>query len=362
MRILERYLFREILQNTLGVTFVLLLIMLSNSLAMVLSRAVQGGFGGKVVLTLLGLTVVQQLVILIPVGIFIGIMLALGRLWHESELTAMQACGFGNAKILKPVLILAFMAAVLLFWFALDLAPHSGQRALAIRSEALRQARFSSLEASKFVAFGGEAGIVFYAESVDQQGVLHNVYAERSDGDALEIWTAQRAIQKGIGEQQQTFQLYDGRLYRGIPGTHEFRIIDFAEGGIPISLPDIAPIGLDVDMRESSALLRSDNIQDHAELQRRISSPLMVIILSLLAIPLSHLKPRQGRYAKVGYFILLYLLYSGLIVVAGNTMVLNPSIAWLGMWWVHAVFLTLAIVLWFFKGRSSKSLFQLRLR
>lgn len=362
MRILERYILREVLQNWLGVTFVLLLILLSNALATVLSHAVQGGFSSKVVLTLLGLTAVQQIVVLIPVGLFMGIMLALGRLWHESELTAMQACGLANTRVLKPVLLLALLAAAVLVWLALELAPQSGQRALALRSSALRQAQFSSLQPGQFVTFGGNAGIVFYAESIDQEGVLHNIYAERSLGEALEIWTAKRAIQQGIGEQRQTFQLYEGQLYRGVPGRGEFRMIDFAEGGIPVSLPDVAAIGPDLDMRDTSTLMHSENLLERAELQRRLSSPLMVLVLSLLAIPLSRLKPRQGRYAKVGYFILLYLIYSGLIVVAGNTMVINPSMAWLGMWWVHAAVLLLAAALWWLSGRTGMLSLRMRQR
>ncbi len=360
MRILERYIFREVLQNWLGVTFVLLLILLSNALATVLGQAVQGAFSGKIVLTLLGLAAVQQFVVLLPVGLFMGIMLALGRLWHESELTAMQSCGLDNRRILKPIVILAIGAAALLLWLSLDQAPKSGHRALDIRSEALRQARFSSLQPGKFVSFGGNAAIVFYAESVDEQGVLHHVYAERREGDELEIWTAKRAVQQGIGEQRQTFQLYEGRLYRGVPGNAQFRMIDFVEAGIPVSLPDVARPGLDLDMRDTLALLRSDNIQERAELQRRLSSPLMAIVLSLLAIPLAALKPRQGRYAKVGYFILIYLLYSGLIVVAGNTMALHPSMAWIGMWWVHGLFLLLAGALWWLRGRMR--LLRLRVR
>ena len=93
MRIIERYIFREVLQSWVGVTLVLLIILLSNQLASVLARAASGGFSSNVVLILLWLTSLQQLVVLIPIGLFLAIMLALGRLYHESELTAMQACG-----------------------------------------------------------------------------------------------------------------------------------------------------------------------------------------------------------------------------------------------------------------------------
>ncbi|MGD9842878.1 MAG: LPS export ABC transporter permease LptF [Steroidobacteraceae bacterium] len=358
MRIIERYIFREVMSNWIGVTLVLLVILLSNSLASALQRAAEGGFGGKVVLTLLWLTSLQQLVVLIPVGLFLAIMLALGRLYHESELTAMQACGLGNRRLLKPVLWLALLAAALLCWLSLQQAPQSAQSALDLRSEAVRQARFSSLQPGKFATFNGSSGIVFYAESVDAQGVLHNIYAERAQGDRLEIWVAKRAIQLGIGEQQQTFVLYEGQRYEGTPGSSEFRIIDFVEGAIPVSLPEVAATGTQLDMRDTVSLLGSDDLQVKAELQRRLAGPLMVLVLAMLAVPLAHLRPRQGRYAKVGYFILAYLFYSGLIVIAGNAMTRGQSPAWLGMWWVHGLGLMVTVLLWHYTG--SRTIFAWR--
>lgn len=346
MRIVQRYIFREVLQAWVAVTLVLLIILLSNQLASVLSRAASGGFSGNVVLVLLWLTSLQQLVVLIPVGLFLAIMLALGRLYHESELTAMQACGLSNRALLKPILLLAIVASGLLAWLAFQVVPQSAQRALDIRSQAIRDARFARLPANKFVSFNGSSRIVFYAEDVDADGVLKNIYAERAVGPKLEIWTAKRAVQRGIGEQQQTFVLYDGQRYEGIPGSNEFRIIKFVEGGIPVSLPDVASASGKRDMRPTAQLLGSADLQDRAEVQQRFSTPLMVLVLAVLAVPLARLRPRQGRYARVGYFILVYLFYSGLLVIAGDAMSRGKTPAWLGMWWVHGLGFVYALLLW----------------
>lgn len=351
MPIIQRYIFREVLQAWLAVTLVLLIILLSNQLATVLSRAAAGGFTGNVVLTLLWLSSVQQLVVLIPVGLFLAIMLALGRLYHESELTAMQACGLSAAALLRPIMILAVIAASVLFWLAFAAVPQTAQRAMDVRGQALREARFARLEPGKFRSFGGNNNIVFYAESVDDQEVLHNVYAERALGDKLEIWTAKRAVQSGIGEQQQTFVLYDGERYEGVPGSAEFRIIQFAEGGIPIGLPDVATNSRDRDTQPTAALLKSPDIKDLAELQRRLSTPLMAVLLAVIGVPLARLRPRQGRYARVGYFILGYLIYSGLLVIAADAMVRGRVPSWLGLWWVHGAALAYASWLWWRSGR-----------
>jgi lipopolysaccharide export system permease protein len=358
MRIVQRYIFREVLQAWVAVTLVLLVILLSNQLASVLSRAASGGFSGTVVLVLLWLTSLQQLVVLIPVGLFLAIMLALGRLYHESELTAMQSCGLGNSALLKPIMILAVVAAIVLSWLAFQVVPQSARQALEIRSQAIRDARFARLPANKFVTFNGSSKMVFYAEDIDEQGVLKNIYAERAIGPKLEIWTAKRAVQRGIGDQQQTFVLYDGQRYEGIPGSSEFRIIKFGEGGIPLSLPDVESAGGKREMLSTSQLLNSTDPRDQAEFQQRVSTPVMVLVLALLAVPLAKLRPRQGRYARVGLFILLYLLYSGLLVIAGDSMSRGKTPVWLGMWWVHGVVLLYALFEWWRVGSLRLSLRQ----
>lgn len=346
MRIIERYIFREVLQSWIGVTLVLLIILLSNQLATVLARAASGGFSSNVVLVLLWLTSLEQMVVLVPIGLFLAIMLALGRLYHESELTAMQACGLGNRALLRPVMMLAVIAAGLLAWLAFQVVPQSAQRALDIRSQALREARFARLEPGKFRSFNGNSDTVFYAESVDDQEVLHNIYAERAVGQKLEIWTAKRAVQRGVGDQQQTFVLYDGQRYEGVPGSNEFRIIEFAEGGIPITLPEVVADTTKREMRPTLQLLESTDVRDQAELHQRLSTPVMVLILAVLAVPLARLKPRQGRYARVGYFILVYLFYKGVLVLAGESLGRGQVPVWLGMWWVHGIAFSVALLAW----------------
>jgi lipopolysaccharide export system permease protein len=82
---LDRYLLREVAQTFVAVTVVLLMVLLSNQLARVLGQAAQGGFPASAVARLIGLTTLQQLPLLVPIGLFLGIVLALGRLYHESE-------------------------------------------------------------------------------------------------------------------------------------------------------------------------------------------------------------------------------------------------------------------------------------
>ena len=131
---LDRYLLREAAVTFTAVTGVLLVILLSNQLARILGQAAQAELSGRIVLALVGLTTLQQLTILLPVGLFLGIVLALGRLYHESEMTAVGACGIGPLSIYRPVVLLAVMVAW--FWPCCPSAScPAGARAQQIRIE-----------------------------------------------------------------------------------------------------------------------------------------------------------------------------------------------------------------------------------
>ena len=349
MRTLDRYIFREVAVTCIAVTFVLLVILLSNQLARVLSQAAANDFPREVVFTLIGLTSVGYLTVVVPVGFFLAIMLGLGRLYHESEMAAIQSCGVGPGGLFRPIGVLGLAVAALLVWLSFWAIPGAAARAQQIRVEALRDAQFGALAPGRFRTFGG-GNIVFYAERVDDNRILHNVnvFVDRTDEPGkegtMEIWAATRAEQRGAGQAEQTFILYDGRRYEGVPGSGEFRVIQFAEGGIPIRLGELSNAKSKAELKLTRDLLKSSDPADAAELQARISSPILALVLMVLAVPLARLRPRQGRFGRIGIAILAYFLYS-LVLDAARTWVESALVpVFVGIWWVHA--LALCVGLW----------------
>ncbi|HEY6643440.1 LPS export ABC transporter permease LptF [Povalibacter sp.] len=347
--------FREVAVSWLAVTVVLLAILLANQLARVLSQAAANDFPRDVVFALIGLTTTGNLSIIMPIGFFLAIMLALGRLYHESEMAAIQACGVGPAGLFRPITILGVFIMALLAWLSFSAIPAASARAQAIRAEALRDAQFGLLEPGRFRTFDG-GNIVFYAERVDSNGILYNVnvFIERpaktdqaveaatQAPSKWEIWTATRAEQRGAGQAEQTFVLYDGERYEGVPGEGGFRIIKFSEGGIPIRLGDPGSRTAKADMKSTADLLASSDLDDVAELQWRIATPVSALVLMALAVPLARLRPRQGRFGKMGIAILVYFIYQQSLVAARTWLESGVMPQFLGLWWVHAIALVVA--------------------
>ncbi|HJS22596.1 MAG TPA: LPS export ABC transporter permease LptF [Steroidobacteraceae bacterium] len=343
-RILDRYILREVTLSWLAVTGVLLVILLSNQLARVLERAAENRFPRDVVLALIGYTSLENLTILIPVGLLLAIVLAFGRLYHESEMAAVHACGVGVARLYVPVLSLTVVLTGLLVWLALVMSPHAAERVQELRGEALRDAQFGNLEPGRFRTVGG-TGVVFYAAAVDRDGTLRDVFVKRNEGPRIEIAVA-RLARHHVGENGllHTLVLEQGRRYEGIPGSRAFRVTEFAEHGIPVRLPEVVGGASDVELKPTSALFASSDLEDRAELQWRLSIPLMAVVLTLLAVPLARLRPRQGRYARIGLAILLYFLYSNLLAAAKVWVARGVVPEALGLWWVHAALVALALL------------------
>lgn len=345
-KILGRYILREVVTAWLVVTSVLLVILLANQVAGVLERAAVNQYPQGVVLQLIALGALQNLSLLVPFGLLLGVVLAFGRLYHDTEMAAALACGIGPANIYIPVGILAVVVTAGLAWLTLGLAPDATHRALSLRNAALRAGQFAPIAAGKFRAFGA-ANAVMYAQNVNKDGTLGNVFVERNRGPIVEVAVAQRARHSVSPDGSiHTITLYDGERYEGAPGSPEFRIMRFVEYTIPVQVPAVSDVVKNLEAQPSRALLESSDPEKRAELHWRVAMPVSCIVLTLLAVPLSRLRPRQGRYARVWVALVIYFLYQNLINIGKVWLARGsvPEIA--GLWWTHAavVLLTLAVI------------------
>ncbi|MFO1466448.1 MAG: LPS export ABC transporter permease LptF [Steroidobacteraceae bacterium] len=342
---IERYVLREVAQSWLAVTGILVAIILSNQLSRVLGQATENQYGRHVVAELIMLGSVMNLSIVVPVGLLLAIVLSLGRLYHDSEIAALQACGYGPVQMLKPLLAFAAVISLGLAWLSFVQVPLADLHAQALKASAIRNAQFGSLDAGRFRTFSkGDA--VFYAESVDHRGVLHNVFVQRDVHGTMELALAETATYTaGPTDATHLVTLFNGHRYEGVPGRADFRVIEFREHGIPVVAPASASRKVDPDTKPTRDLLGSRAPEDIAQLQSRISTPLMALVLTLIAVPLSRLRPRQGRYGRVGFAILVYFVYSNLLTAAKVWVEKGELSPLVGVWWVHLLALGLGLFL-----------------
>lgn len=343
-RILDRYIFREISATWFGVTMVLLLILLTNQFARVLGDVAKGKLPKDAAFEVIALSAAQYLTVLVPIGLFLSVMLALGRLYRDSEMPAMMACRVGPAGIYRPLLWLLLPLALAVGWLSISGAPQALTAIDRIGAEARREADLGSIEPGRFTVFGPDQAVV-YGERVTADGVMEGVFMQRqSDDGRVEVVIAERGEQlDSDDENTRLLVLHNGRRYEGIPGTTEFRVVEFAEHGIPYRLPSLEASEPRPRAMRFAELLGSRDLDHIAEMQWRIGIPISTVLLALLAVPLSKSRPRAGRYGRLAIGLLVFIIYLNMLSAAKawiEQAVVSPS---LGLWWVHGFVLLMTL-------------------
>ncbi|MBT8086930.1 MAG: LPS export ABC transporter permease LptF [Woeseiaceae bacterium] len=359
IRILDRYIFREIAMTWLGVTMVLLVILLTNQFARVLGDVAKGKLPKDAAFDVIGLSAAQYLTVLVPIGLFLSIMLALGRLYRDSEMPAMMACRVGPSGIYRPLLALLLPLALAVAWLAIDGAPKALTAVERIGAEARREADLGSIEPGRFTVFGPEQAVV-YGESITPEGEMEGVFMQRMvDGDQVEVVIARRGEQVDSEDPNtRLLVLHDGRRYEGVPGTSRFRVVEFAEHGIPYQLPSLETPDPRPRAMTFSALLRSDDLEHIAELQWRIGIPLSTIVLAFLAVPLSKSRPREGRYGRLAIGLLVFIIYLNMMSAAQSWIEQGAISPRVGLWWVHGAMALLGVVLLAYQNGWHRRVFR----
>ncbi len=343
--ILQRYLLREAASAWLAVTLVLLSIMLATRFARYLAVAASGKLPKELLLEVVALSSLQYLMILIPVSLLLAVMLSLGRLYKDQEMAAMTACGAGSGTFYRPFLWLAGVLALLGAALAFVIGPWAGRRADYLVEDARWLVQFNPFEPGQFKDIGhGRRHGVFYTDRVSKTGEeLGLVFAEIQDGDATSVVTAREGHQQMGSGGERLVELRDGFRYVGEPGRPDYDVIGFGSFKTRVQPPEFIYSTDERKLKATTDLLASGDPGDRAEFHWRLAVPISVFLLAVMAVPMSHLAPRQGRYAKLVYGIVLYLVYSNLLGLGqawiAKSMVPTP----VGLWWAHALAAGLAL-------------------
>jgi lipopolysaccharide export system permease protein len=348
--LLNRYLLRETLQTWLVVTLVLLLILMTNQFAAVLGDAAANKLPRGSILMVIGLTTVQYLTILVPVGFFLAVMLSLARLYHDSEMAAMMACGVGPAQVYRPLLALGLVLAIAVAWLALVVAPGAVRQVQSLAEAAKREASLGLLEPGRFVSFGDTRAVIYF-ESLTPDQRLRNVFVQRRVGDVIEVVLAEEARQQNSSDDGSRVLIFtNGRRYEGRPGDARFRVLEFAEHGIPFALPPPNAASRDPAGRNTLDLLASEDPADRSELHWRLGVPLTLLVLVIVAVPLAKTEPRRGRFSGLASAVLVYVIYANLLAAGRGWLERGQLPAAAGLWWVHGAFLLVAALMLAYQG------------
>jgi lipopolysaccharide export system permease protein len=348
--IVFRYLSREVLLTLSAVSAVLLVIIMSGRFIKYLAQAAAGLLDPGSLFLIMGFRLPGFLQLILPLGLFLGILLAYGRLYLESEMTVLSATGMSQQRLLAMTMFPATLVALVVAWLSLSLAPQGANQFQLLLNKQDALTEFDTLEPGRFQALRDGTRVTYTEKLSDDRinlgGVFisqKNVSADEKKDRGISVLVAENGRQEIRADGNRYLILENGYRYDGNPGQADYRAIKYEEYGVLLPKPDVSDEVTDRDAMPTGSLLGSDDIRSRTELQWRLSLPLLVFIVTLMAVPLSRVNPRQGRFLKLLPAILLYMAYLTILIAARGALEKGKIPPTLGLWWVHAIFLVIGL-------------------
>lgn len=286
--------------------------------------------------------------LILPISFFLALMLAYGRLYVDSEMTVLQACGMSTARLIEITLALSVFVMIATAVTTMWLKPAGESRVEKIYTGQQNMTEFDTLVPGRFQKIRSGRRVT-YTERVDDKGNLVNLFMNeyknsRFSGPKEVITVDAKKGNAYVDPDGNRFLvLRDGTRYSGKPGSLDYRVVKYEEYGQLVARGDAKLRNSWNSAVPTRELLENATPANVAELNWRISIILIVPIIAIMAIPLSRVNPRQGRFTRLVPGMLLCFIYVISLSAARSAMEKGQIPAWAGLYWVHGVFV---VIIW----------------
>ena len=345
--IFQRSLVREFSLIAISVVGVLLAILLTNLLIRTLGRAASGEVVPEAVFGLIAFGVLTQLPILLGIGVFVAVLLALTRSYRDSEMTVWFTSGISLTSWVKPVIQFTVPVVVICALLSLVLSPWAIANGAQYQHLLENRDDVSNVPLGVFVE-QKTADRVFFIDNLSHgEDVVNNVFVQSTQNGKLGVIVAKRGHIEVAPNGDKFIVLLDGRRYEGTPGALDYRTVDFERYAIRVEPKELKPeIPRTPGMTTVDLIL--DPTPEHlAELHWRIALPIAVLVMALFAIPLSFVNPRSGRAYNLALAILVYFLYYNLLSIFQAWTRTGRVPVIVGLWPVHLAMVAILVLLFY---------------
>ena len=215
MKIIDRYITRELL-----IPFTILIVILTGlfssfSSARFLAEAVTESLGIAAMLKLVMLKTLIALEVLVPIALYIAVIIGLGRMNKDQEINVLRSIGISERRIIFAVLIVAIPVGIISGALSMFVRPWAYEENYILNAQAEAELNTDRFQAGRF--YGSEkSGRVVYIDSKDKSGKqMRNIFHYVSKENGSEILVAKEGMQKKpVRGQRPQIHLFDGHLYK----------------------------------------------------------------------------------------------------------------------------------------------------
>ena len=358
--IISRYFAKEVYGTVFSVTLILVLVFLVNQTIRFLSQAATGHLASSAVLNLILLELPYLLGLLLPLGLYLGVLITYSRFYADQEMTVLFAAGMSRWQLLRITLWVSSLIFVVVCVLMFSLNPFLAQKKNAILVSTASKNLVAALVPGMFKITQGGQRVIYVGSVTRDHKTAENLFvadapADLENGQPLgwTITSASSGSQRREGKDNNLFIVAkDGYRYQGVPGKKNFEVTQYKQYGV--ELPDEDDnLSQDSDAIPSQQLISNPakQLKYATELQWRMALPISALLLAILAQLLSRVATRQGRFQQLIPAILIYVVYANMMFVGRSWMSHGKTPEWLGLWWIHGLLLLFIIFLGFKQRR-----------
>lgn len=327
---------------------VLLAVTVALFLAELLGQVADGEAASATVFTLLLLRLPEAALMVGPLALMLGVLMALAQQVQSGELGVMRASGLAPGRLLLPVGLIAMIWAAALAAIAGWVAPWAARETGDLADRMAEEIVLAGIRPGQFQPIGPDGLSIYVGRADARTAALERIFIHFPGPEGTDIVSARRGeLSTDPASGGRLLTLYDGFHLQhsdsrtGLP----LRRIEFARNEIEVPLPSTSPRADDPGQHSLAALLAMNGPAAQRELQWRIAPALVSLLLALLVVPVSVGSPRGGSFGVVVPALVFYLVYSNAI----NLVLFRTSAdGWVGVWILHAVMMAAVLggLLW----------------
>ena len=351
MKILDKYLLKEILESSLSVLAIFMIILSSNTMLRLIEEASVGTFPTYLLFPIIFVKITQYSIYIIPISLFFGIIISLGRLYNSTEMAVIASSGLSQVDIARSINKVIVITCIIVGFFSLYLTPAATEYRYKLEHRLNSEEKIEEIKPGRFTSSqNGKA--TFFVDNVNDNK-LNKIFFNSISAATTTVENSKTATYHTDSESRRYIILKDGVITELLaPYKSNTRITKYLEHGVQLGQDLPIYTNNKYDAMGTIQLLSVDEIEASAELQSRFMLPIATLILGFAAIPLSYSSPRKGRYNKIFFGALIYFSYFIMMSITEKMFLLKVVPIYLGLWWIH--FLVILALYYIYKTDYKK--------
>ena len=351
--ILRRYMTQQVAANTAIVLLFLMALMLGGRLIRYFGIAAEGRLDVGLLFAIIGYNIPTFLELILPLSFFIALMLVLGRMYVEQEMSVLFASGISRGRLTR--LMIPLITGLFVFQMGISLWAKPWGLS---NSEHIWQTQSlgSLLDLVRPKTFISSGNYHLYVDEFDKEKrELKNIYVVQQQTDKSGkiakndvIITATRAYQVPSKDTDSSMQLdlFQGRRYELGTNNAKYNQASFEKYRITLEKPASEKITeTNVETQTTAKLLANTQKPEvKAELGYRFTIPWLIIIAAMLATPLAQVRPRQGRWLRLLPSVLIFASCA-ISIISLRTAIGKERISEYAYIWLIVGFIAFALLL-----------------